>query len=64
MAKASLDALLVEIIQGVEKTSTDYRNFKSIRYINNVRKDKFLYKKIIVNKVLYKSFIKKIERIN
>ena len=39
MAKASFDALLVEIIQGVEKTSTDYRNFKSNRLIHGITVD-------------------------
>ncbi len=39
MAKASLDALLVEIIQSVEKTSTDYRNFKSNRLIHGITVD-------------------------
>ena len=39
MAKASLDALLVEIIQGVEKTSADYRNFKSNKLIHGISVD-------------------------
>jgi hypothetical protein len=39
MAQASLDALLVEIIQSVEKNSTDYRNFKSNKLIHGITVD-------------------------
>lgn len=39
MAKSSLDAILVEILSKIEKTSTNYRNFKSNRQIHGISVD-------------------------